>query len=189
MEKETLSTKHGVSIIALIIIGSSLALGVNKETVQDTWIAMLISIIATIPLVLVYARIIKLYPQKNIFDILTELFGVVFSKIFILAILFFSIFLGSLVLRNFTEFINITALHKTPQIVVGILIMTVIFYLVKSGTQTLGKWSFLMLFAIIVIVIITIILALCCLDFKHIFPIMSHKPTSILKSSLSYNFV
>ena len=47
MEKETLSTKHGVSIIALIIIGSSLALGVNKNTAQDTWIAMLISIIAT----------------------------------------------------------------------------------------------------------------------------------------------
>ena len=67
---------------------------------------------------------------------------------------------------------------------VGILIMTVIFYLVKSGTQTLGKWSFLMLFAVMTFVMITIILSLCCFDLKNIFPIMGHKPTSILKSSL-----
>lgn len=57
------------------IIGSTLVIGSTKEAQQDVWISILIGMAIAMPMVAIYARIIKLYPNKNLFDITEELFG------------------------------------------------------------------------------------------------------------------
>ena len=185
MQKDIISKKHISSLLMLFIIGSSLALGVSSKIGQDTWISILLLLVAIIPLVLVYARIIKLFPDKNLYDIVVDLFGGIIGKVFVFLIMVYSIFLGSLVLRNFSEFIQVTALQETPQVPIMIAIMIVIFYLVKSGTQTMGKWAVIVLPVVVLIVLITLLLSLGSANFTNIFPIMNHNFKEITVSSMN----
>jgi len=184
MQNQILPKNHAIAIIIMFLLGSSLILGINTGIENDSWISACLSMVIAIPVVLIYARILKLFPSKNIYDIAIELFGKFIGKIVILLIMFYAIFLASLVLRNFSEFINITDLTDTPQIAIMISIMIVIFYLVRSGEETIGKWAVIMLSVLILFVTITIILSFGSLDFSNIFPVMNHTFGEISSASL-----
>lgn len=183
MQKEIISKKHASSILMLFIIGSSLALGVNQSVGQDTWISLILGVFIAIPFLLIYARIITLSPDKNLFDLVIDLFGVFIGKILVLAITLYAIFLGSLVLRNFSEFIEITALQDTPQVPIMIAVMMIVFYLTKSGPQNLGKWSKVIFPVLFFSFAITFVLSITKMDLTNFMPVMNHSFKNITLAS------
>jgi len=183
MPNEILPKSHVIAILVLFQVGSSLALGVNSKIEQDSWIAILLSMVMFIPAILIYGRIMRLFPGQSLFDILLILFGKIFGRIFIAYIIFYSLFLGSLVLRNFTEFIQLTAMPETPQIPIMILITLVIFYLVKSGASTFGKWTIIVLPAVCFLVLISLVLSFRSMDITNLFPMFNHSPKQVTSSA------
>lgn len=185
--KEIISSKQAIAILVMFLFGSSVVLGISSELGQDTLIALFISVIFFIPFIIVYSRIIKIFPGKDIFTIFDELFGKIIGKVFTALIVWYGLHLGALVLRNFSEFIQIVSMNKTPELVLIIAMIIIVIYLTKSGIESLGKWSIVTFTITISVVIITLIFASSKAEFSNLLPFFTHTPKEILKSS--YNIL
>lgn len=183
--KENMEARQIVFLMVMFIFGSSIIMGVNSSAKQDTWISILVAIIMALPMVLIYARIIKLNPGESLFDISEKLFGKIIGKIIIVLVTWYAIHLGTMVLCNFEKYIEITSLLNTPEILVAGLMVFVTIYIGKSSITTLGKWSSFVLPIVISIVVLTIIMATGSLDVNNILPIMGHSPSTIVNGSIN----
>lgn len=141
MHKEVISDKQGISIISLFIIGSSIVLTTAGDAKKDLWIAIILSLIASIPIVLIHARLLIIFPKKDLYDVLELVFGKFIGKVISVIFIWFSFFLSGLVLRVFGDFIYVSALSETPQIVIMVLIAILCIWAVKEGIETIGRWG------------------------------------------------
>lgn len=185
MQNDTISAKKMLCIILLFIFGSSVVMGVCGKAEQDAWISVLIALVIAIPVVLVYARIMKLYPEKDLYDIFEELFGKIAGKIFILLITWYAMHLGSMVLRNFSEFIQVVSMPQTPQLVLMIVMLSAAMYLAKSGVRVMGKWAIIIITIVGLVVIFTVLLSLNTFDYTNLLPVMSHDSRTIVCCSFN----
>ncbi len=183
MKKEMISMPQAFCIIAVFIWGSSVVMAGNTDVVQDSWISLLLAIAFAVPLLLIYARVMRLYPEKNIFEILQLVFGKIAGGLLIALISWYSLHLCAIVLNNFSQFIEIVAMPETPQLPLMIIMLAVTTYLAMSGSEALGKWSVISLPIILTVVILTIVLALPHMDFSNILPIFEHKFSQIADDS------
>lgn len=92
MKKEIISNKQIQLLIFSYCIGAYLLFSMGTGTKQDIWISSILAIIFTIPIVIMYGRIMNLYPGKNIFDILEQIFGRVVGKVFNIIFIFHAFF-------------------------------------------------------------------------------------------------
>lgn len=183
MNKEKITFREAVCILAIFICGSSAVMGGLTEVEQDSWISLILSQLFVFPIVTIYARIMKLYPELNLFEILNIIFGKVFGKIITLLFTWYAIHLAAIVLRSFSEFFQISSLHLTPLIVLTILIFLVSVYLAKSGVKVFGRWSILVFIIFLTIILMTSLLLLKDMDIGNIMPFMNHSTVSIISGS------
>lgn len=183
MQKEIISSRHAVCIIVLFVFGSSVILGVNADVGQDSWIPLIFALVISIPVIMIYARIIKLFPEKDIFEVSIELFGKIGGKITIALLTWYAIHLAAMVLRNFSEFIDLVAMPETPQTPIMIAMILTTIYIAKSGVTVLGKWSMIALPIVLLTFLMITLFSLSNMDFTNILPIMNHSVDKIAASS------
>jgi spore germination protein KB len=182
VRKENISRRQAMCILILFLFGSSVVIGVSSEASQDSWASLLIGLAFSIPVILVYSRLMKLFPETDLFDIMQTLFGKILGKILVALFAWYAFHLGALVVRNFSEFIEIVAMPETPQLPIMIALTLVTTYLAASGMETLGKWSVLMFPIIMFVVALTVVLALNRMDFTNLMPFLETAPATLLSS-------
>lgn len=182
MRKETVSYRQAFCILGLFLFGSSVVLGVSNDVGQDGWAALFIGAAFSIPAALLYARLIRLFPETDLFCIMQAVFGKVLGRIFIIVFAWYALHLGAMVMRDYSEFIEIVAMPETPQLPIMIALVLVTAYLAASGMETLGKWSVCMFPIVILVVIVTFILALNLMDFSNLLPVLTTPPMKLLQS-------
>ena len=64
----------------MFILGSALVLDTSGEAKQDVWIAVLVAMLMAVPTFFIYARLLSIFPGKNLFEILDAVFGKVMGK-------------------------------------------------------------------------------------------------------------
>lgn len=183
MKSKYITMRQAICIITVYICGSSVVLGGNTTAEQDSWISLLLSQIFVLPMMLVYARIMKLFPEKNIYEVVEILFGKIVGKILAVLLSWYAIHLAALVLRNFSEFIEITSMPETPQLPLMIIMILVIVYMVKSGTEILGRWALVSFFIMVFIMFFTAAMLLNQMNFDNFLPMMNHSTKIILTAS------
>ena len=73
--KEVISRRQAVAVLTVFIMGSSIIILPNSEAGQDSWLAQLLSAVMALPVVMIYARLIRLFPGRSIAEMLMEEFG------------------------------------------------------------------------------------------------------------------
>jgi spore germination protein KB len=126
-----------------------------------------------------------LFPKKNIYQILDELFGKKIGKIIILIFMWHTLYLGSIVLCNFAQYINVTTLPETPILPISICLILISLYLAKSGIKTIGRWGPIILTILIIVITFTFMLSLPVSEIKNIMPIMESSFDKIINSAFS----
>jgi len=174
MQKEAIPGRQIIIILILFLFGSSVVMGVSTTAEQDAWITLLIGAALFIPVALVYARITRLYPEKDIFEICETVVGKIAGKIITVLFCLYAIHLTALVIRNFSEFFQIVALPQTPQLVMMIAVLLVTIYLARSGMETMGRWALVALVFVLFIVVFTIVFSIDKMDTENILPLMTH---------------
>lgn len=183
MSKSYFTARQGIFTLTLFILGSSVVMGGFSELGQDSWIPLIVSQVFTFPLVLMFARIMQLSPEQDIFDIIFTVLPKFIGKVLTLFITWYSIHLTALVMRNYSEFVQISYMQETPQLALMILLVFLVIYLVKSPITTLGKWSIISLLIVILILSITLALLANLMDFSNLFPVMNHGTKEILNGA------
>lgn len=142
------------------ITGSTLVLPTAVLAGQDLWLAILVAIVAAVPILAVYARILVLFPGKDLFEIMTIVFGKWIGKVFTLLYAWFAFHLGALVIRNFGDYVKITGIPETPEILPMLILTLLCAWVAKEGIEVLGRWAkFFLIFSSILVVISVLLLS------------------------------
>ncbi|HOA34219.1 MAG TPA: endospore germination permease [Clostridiales bacterium] len=179
MDNKTLSLNQSICAVLLFNFGSSVIMGISTKVAQDAWISIIIATVLTIPLFMMYGRILNNFPGKNVYEISETVFGKVGGKIVSAFMVSYCIFLASLVMRNYSEFTQIGTLVETPQEPILILLVITTVYLARSGIKTVGKWSVLMLFVVISVVVLILLVSINQMELSSMLPIFEHSFSDI----------
>lgn len=183
MEKEVISQKQAVLIISTFIIGSSAVLGAGSKAKQDVWLAIIFAMVMASLIIFVYARISKLFPGKDIYEILNALFGKVLGKIISLFFLSYAFRLAALVIRDFTEFVRIVSLSETPACILAFSSVILAIWAVRGGIELLGR-SLAIFFPVYLLMIITVtLLSIPLFNFNNLKPFLYDGIQPVLKAS------
>jgi spore germination protein KB len=185
MSKETITDKQGIMILILFIMGSTLVIGTGSDAKKDMWLAVFFGMIVALPALFMYGRILYLFPEKDGYDILEILYGKIAGKILSIFFVWYSFHLGSLVLRNFGEFIRTVAFPETPMIVPISLFGLLCIVAIKDGIELLGRWSELFFPAVLIIIIIVQLLLIPNWDYKNLLPIFNEGIVPVAKGTFS----
>lgn len=185
MGKEVISDKQGIALIFLYILDSALILPIAAEAGKDVWLALLISIAATISVMLIYVRILSACGDKDLFDLLHTTFGAVFGKVITLLLVWFSFHLASVTLRDFGEFIVTVTLPNTPKPIIMLLPTLLCLWFAKEGIEVIGRFSELWLYIFPVMFAVIVILLIPVMDIRKLQPIMENGITPVLDGAFS----
>ncbi|MFT9494393.1 GerAB/ArcD/ProY family transporter [Anaerosolibacter sp.] len=185
MNKEVISDKQGIVLTILFVWGSSLVIGSGAGAKREVWLAILMGMTGGILLSFIYARILYLFPQQNLFDIVLHIFGKYIGRLVIVVYSWFAFHLGALVLRNFGEFINTVALPETPMIVPMIFLCLLCIWISKEGIEVLGRWGELFIIFLGMIMVVTMSFSTTEMEINHIRPFLLEGWAPVLKGTLS----
>lgn len=181
--KEVISNRQAITVMVMFIMGSTLIMGVGSNAKQDVWLAIIIAALLVMPVMAIYARILSLYPDKNLYDILNSVFGPLAGRLIAVLYIWYAFHLGALVMRNYQEFINVVAFPETPIFVPIMLMGLLCIWVVKEGLEVLGRWSQLMFIFLAVIILIVVLLSMKDANIDNIRPVLYNGLKPVLLSS------
>jgi len=183
LNKQELGTGQAIGMTAVFILGASTVIG-GHAAKQDAWISLLAAFCAAIPLVLMLARISALNPGKNLFEIIFGVLGKAAGWVIALLTFLYAFQMGALTLRIFTEFVQTVSLNKTPQMVVGLVLMGLCAYAVWQGGGVMGRLGAAAAVFVGVIIVLSFVLLTGNMDIKNIQPVMSQPAESMVCNAL-----
>lgn len=183
---ERMSAKQVVCMMVLFILGSNLITGGNMTAGQDAWASLLLGYIIAIPIVAIFAYFKKSVPDKDLFDLAYLSFGKIGGSIITLIFSGYAIRLGGLVIRNFTEFIQVVSLPETPQYINAICFGLISLYTIKKGIEILARGATFVLPVVSITVIVLGLLSIKHMNIEYIKPILAQDFKVILKGAM-YN--
>jgi spore germination protein KB len=184
MNKEIISDKQGIILVMLFILGSTLVVGTGGEAKKDMWLAVIIGIAFSLLMLMIYAKLLSMFPEKDIFDILKLVFGNFIGKAISLLFIWYALHLGSLVLYNFSEFIVTVGLEETPRVVPVSVIMLLCAWGVKEGIEVLGRWGEIMFPFLFIIIFLSTVLSIPNMRLNNVLPILEGGIKPVIKGAL-----
>lgn len=180
--KEQISDKEAICITILFIMGSTLIMGIGGEAKNDAWLAAIIGVFFSIPVFLVYSRIVSIFKGKDLFEILELVFGKYIGKFTALLYTWYAFMLGALVLRNFGEFVNTLGLPETPMFVVMLCMGLTSIIAIRLGIEVIGRTSTYFITIVFVILLIIQILVIPQIRLNYIKPLLYNGLAPVLQA-------
>lgn len=116
----------------------------------DGWLAPVVSaLIAGIPIVLLLAGLARFHPQRSLGEIAELCLGKWGGKLVALVTWAFSVFLGSLVVRDIMDFVTTAVLPGTPLLITGLLFVATASYAALGGGEVIARLAVLSLVVIL----------------------------------------
>ena len=189
MVTEKISTKWLFATLFVSTTSASMIVGYPSESEQDTWIALILSLLFGLLTCLLYARMIKIMPEKHIYAMAEYALGKVPGKIISVLFAFYAFISLMLTMFSYSGFVHMTSLHQTNFFIIIFLYFAAILYLAKSGIKTMSKWCAALLFAWIVLTVVYSVISLPKVDINNLLPVFNHSPGDILTSALKISIL
>lgn len=185
MKNEAISERQGIILIILFIIGTTLLNGSGGQAKQDAWIAVIIAISWSSILLLMYSRILSLYPGKDLFDILQIIMGKFIGKIISILMIWFAFHDGATIIRSLLDFTNTLVFPDTPVVLPMIFFTMLVIWSVKEGIEVLGRWSEFFIWVVILLFITVSALSIPQMDIGRLKPILYNDFKPVLRGAFS----
>ncbi|WP_071392847.1 GerAB/ArcD/ProY family transporter [Bacillus tuaregi] len=185
MQKERITDKQATHLLIIFYIGSTFIIGAGAGAKNDTWISVILGVILATPMLFVYARLLALFPEKGLFDILELVFGKIIGKCVAFLYIWYTFHLGALVIQNFGQYINTTTMPETPLLIPMLCLGLVCIAAVRSGIEVIGRISVYSLPLIFFIIFIVQIMGLPNWNLENVKPILANGFLPVLKGGFS----
>ncbi|WP_409300812.1 endospore germination permease [Peribacillus sp. SCS-155] len=156
-----------------------------KYAGRDMWIAPVFAAVTGIITAYIIYRLHKRYPEETIIEYSSHLIGRFPAKLLGFAYIFFFLFMGGYVLREYVSFINISFLPRTPILVIVGSIIMVSSVAVSGGIEVLGRVSQVLIPIFILPIPIFIALLVKDMVIQNIQPILENGLTPVVRSSVT----
>lgn len=183
LEKGKISGSQLVYLLVGFLLGSSVILNPGQAAKEDVWIAIIIGAIEGVIIALIFTTLAHRFPGKTIVEILEAVFGPYLGKAIAIIFVWYSLHIGSLVIRNFTDFFTTAIMPETPSIVFAALLIVVSAFAVSNGLEVITRCSLILVPTTILLLITTFLLQLNQLDFNNFLPLFDTPIWELLKIS------
>lgn len=146
MGKMSISHIQLFCLIVLFELGSAIVIGVGMEAKQDAWLAIVIAMIFGLMIFLMHSYLYNLYPNEPFTLFVKKIVGKHAGNALTILYTCYFLYLGSRVLRDFTDFIEIYLLSGTPNITIDLLMVAVIAYGVFLGVEVIARTGEILFF-------------------------------------------
>ncbi len=181
MHKEQINDKEGICLLTIFVTGSTLIIGIGSEAENDAWLAGIAGILMSVPILLVYSRILSLYHGKCLFEILDITMGRILGKAASVLYIWYAFHLGALVVRNFGEFLGTVAMPETPMMVSMLILSICCIINVRNGIEVMARTAAYLLPIFMTIIVAVQLLAIPKLEVSNIKPILGKGLTPVLR--------
>lgn len=180
-----ITARQGICTLYLYVLGSSLVTGGSEQAGQDSWIAVGIGLVFTIPLVLLFAKLGEAEPGMDLFDMCEAAFGKIGGNIATLLFSVYSLHLGALVIRDFTEYVQVLSLPETPQPVVAVCIGFLGWYSIRKGIAVTARNAAFIAPLGTIVIFLLLGLTAGFMDLGNLKPFWGHDTKTLLESGFS----
>lgn len=186
MKKQVLISSFQFCILLVgFILGSTVILVPGSHANQNAWLAYIIGWLGGFLLFPIYIALYKRHPEKTLVEIHHLLLGKWLGNLVSILYIWYFLHLGSLVLRNFTEYTLTISLPETPLWFMTVLYTLVIAYSVKSGLEVTSRTAELIVPFIFLFQIGITLLLVPHMKFSNLLPFLEDGLKPILDASLS----
>lgn len=172
-KSENISVKQLWFAIMGFAIGSSLILPPGGAVQQNAWAAILLGFLEGLVIIYLFTALPIKFGNISFHDMLCKVFGKIIGKALFLLFIIYCFHLGSLVLRNFMDFLSITMMPEAPLISFGLAFLTVLIYANYLGIGVVTRNSELLVILTVIAVLITIVLLVKDIDLANFKPILN----------------
>ena len=185
MEKGKIDYSQLAFMVAGFTIGSSLVIIPGQEAEQSGWIAILIGMAEGMAIALIFTLLAARFRGKTLVEISNLVYGPYLGKPVAAAYLWFLFHLGSLVTGDFSDFISLTSMPRTPSIIFPLSIILICVYAAHKGIEAIARSSQLMVPLIIITVTLTFLLLLPEFSIDNLRPVLDIQWPLLLRASHS----
>ncbi|WP_283610254.1 GerAB/ArcD/ProY family transporter [Faecalispora anaeroviscerum] len=187
MNKEIITNHQLFSLTACATCGSSIivvASPVTELCQRDGWIASLLSSVFGVVFLLLYYYLGKLFPNKNLIQIINTVFGKWLGGIISIYFIIFCIHSGIQITDYIGQFITTEYLILSPVYAVNLLIIVILAIGLLYGLETTARSSEMLLRLAIIILSFLIITNITNIQINYVLPVLENGFYPILKGSL-----
>ncbi|MCG8482348.1 MAG: endospore germination permease, partial [Clostridia bacterium] len=173
MNNEVISEKQAIFLVALFVVAETFVLTRGMEAKQDFWLAIILGMVISVPFMLMFSRLHKLYPEKDLFDINESIFGKVLGKILSFLLIIYVATNMLSVMSVFNNFIITAALVDTPKLLTYMVLTILCIYGIKAGIEVMARWTEFFFPIIITFLFLGTILLIPNMNIKNLYPILN----------------
>ncbi|KUG04571.1 spore germination protein gerkb [hydrocarbon metagenome] len=183
IEKGKISSYQLIILIFTSMSGSAVILYPGREAGTDTWLAYLAGFAAALLLAMLVIKLSREYPGKNLIEINDAVYGSIAGRIISLLYIWYFFHLGSIVVRDFADFLSATMLPFTPIPVFVFVSLVLVAYMIRSGIEVIGRCAA----AIFPLIMLTLFFITATISneikFNSLLPIMDITARDFLRAS------
>lgn len=182
---ENISPRHSFILLVTFTLCNSYSMLFGTDCGRDVWLAHLLAALLSFLIWLAFTQTFDKKSYPSFFDMIDGAFGIFLGHTITFLLILYAILSATTSLSLFGRFTQLTALSKTPPIILPLIISLLAAISLKSGISTLARSANLMFYFAIFTFLSFIIFGLPLLDFKNLFPMLEDGILPPLKSSLS----
>ncbi len=134
---------------------------------------------------MVYTTLARRFPGKTGVEIMETVFGPYLGKVIAALFIWFTFHLGSMVIRNFTDFFTTVTMPETPSIVFAAALILVSAFAVHNGLEVITRCSLVLVPLAVLLLSIIFVLQLNQINFENFLPLFETPWRELLKISHS----
>jgi len=187
VEHGKISSNQVSWMIISFLLGSSILLipsAVASSARQDAWLSLILTIAAGQAVIYNYATLSMMFPGRTFVQYSREILGKYPGMLAGLTITWFSLHLGSLVVRNFGDLLSATVLPHTPMVVTDSIIIILVIMGTRMGVEVLARVNKLIIPFIVLLILLILVLGIPEMEFKRLLPVMESGIKPVIKGSL-----
>ncbi len=182
--KEGKISSNGLFVMLIILLVAKIFLGVPQAMVEEgdsaAWLLIIVSALAAVPGIWVLLKLMKKFPGKNLIQIAEELLGRPGAFLTGLILSFFSLFMASVIVREFSETVLTTVLPQTPISIISFFFIGAMLLGAYNGLEVISRASTLLYPFILAGIFSILFLTSNYINFNNLFPIMGSGVGKIL---------
>ncbi|SET23716.1 spore germination protein KB [Natronincola peptidivorans] len=186
MGKQVQISPYQFTILLIgFIIGSTVIIIPGVQAKQDAWLAYILGWMGGFLLFSIYLVLYQRHPGKTLVEIHQILLGKWLGNTLSILYIWYFLHLGTLVLRNFTEYTITISLPETPMWFMAVLSTSIVAYSVKSGLEVTSRMGELVVpFTLAFNLGVTLLLT-PHMELNNLLPFLENGMTPVLEASFS----
>lgn len=151
---------------------------------RDSWLAVVLAILAALPLGILAAWLGKRFPRKTLVQYSHSLLGKPLGFLAALLYLWFFVHLSSLVVRESAVGFNLSVLPQTPPIVLIAILTLLAAVTARAGIEVIGRLAESSFVLVIFFTLLTLTLPLNFVHLEYLQPLLARGSTRVFTAAL-----